>query len=152
MPSKCRQPIRIDSNRPVLEYVRIDRQSIRRAVHQRWHHRRTPTEQSMAEQRSHKPTPTEIELKLISNRFFFVQSFFFTSVEMVGYGISSVSNSHPLLQGIISHFGSGLFTPLASCAVKLTAYMEHLLGTPFSNGMPIKILKKWRKEKKTTKN
>lgn len=71
-----------------------------------------------------------------------------TSVEMVGYGISFESNSQPLLHGIVFQFGSGTFTPLASCSVKLTAYIEHLLGTPFSIGMPNEILRKRGNEKK----
>lgn len=50
-----------------------------------------------------------------------------TSVEIVVYGNSSLSNSHPFLHGIVDQFGSGFVTPSANNFVKFTAYIEHLL-------------------------
>lgn len=50
-----------------------------------------------------------------------------TSVEMVEYGSSSLSNSQPLLHGTTGQLGSATLTPSANNFVKLTAYMEHWL-------------------------
>lgn len=50
-----------------------------------------------------------------------------TSVEIVVYGTSSLSNSHPFWHGILGQLGSGLVTLSANNCVKFTAYIEQRL-------------------------